>query len=125
MNTVKKYIDKLKKNYVTNKVKNTKKPDFESESIIRKEIIFSGKVQGVGFRFEVYEMANSLELTGWVKNTEDGKVHLVIQGPDNKIQFLIDNMKKLKRANVTDVDFTEIPIVDNETSFNIEVEGGK
>lgn len=119
MNTVKKYIDKLKKNYVTNKVNKTKKPDFKSNELIRKQIIFSGKVQGVGFRFEVYEMANSLGLTGTVKNTEDGKVHLVIQGSDDKIQFLVDNMKNLKRANVVDIDVKEILIVDNETDFVI------
>ena len=45
-----------------------------SESIVRKHIYFSGDVQGVGFRFRSYYIAQSLGLTGWVENMWDGRV---------------------------------------------------
>ena len=116
---VKAYIDKLKKNYVINKVKRTKIPGSNGDSINRKKIVFSGKVQKVGFRLEVYEMAKAMGLTGWVKNAEDGNVYSEIQGPNNRIQFLINNMKNLKRAKVTHIDILELPTIDNEEDFVI------
>lgn len=68
---------------------------------------------------EVYEMARALGLTGWVKNTEDGNVHSQIQGYENRIQFLVNNMKNLKRAKVTHIDILQLPIIDNEEDFVI------
>lgn len=47
-----------------------------------------GKVQGVGFRWFVLEMANELELSGWVRNTPDGEVELVASGDQAKLEQL-------------------------------------
>ena len=41
---------------------------------LRKHIYFSGRVQGVGFRYRSYYIAQSLGLTGWVTNLWDGRV---------------------------------------------------
>lgn len=67
-------------------------------------VLISGFVQGIGFRTFVKKHAVELGLTGWVKNTEDGKVEAVFVGPKAKI----DNMIKLCRkgpflAQVRDV----------------------
>ena len=43
---------------------------------IRKHFIFSGRVQGVGFRYRSMHMAQMLGLTGWVKNNWDGDVEM-------------------------------------------------
>ena len=56
-------------NYIINQVENVVLPNFEHSNIIRKKLIFKGRVQKVGFRFEVLLLANKLNLTGWVKNT--------------------------------------------------------
>lgn len=39
---------------------------------VRKRIIFRGRVQGVGFRYTAKYLAQSLGLTGWVRNEYDG-----------------------------------------------------
>jgi len=44
-----------------------------------KHIVFSGRVQGVGFRFTCHQIARRYELTGFVKNLPDGSVELLIQ----------------------------------------------
>ena len=41
------------------------------EKTIRKHLIFSGRVQGVGFRYRAMNIAQMLGLTGWVKNRWD------------------------------------------------------
>lgn len=51
--------------------------------------IYSGWVQGVGFRFTAERLAMSLGLKGWVKNTRDGRVEIVCEGPEDAItEFL-------------------------------------
>jgi acylphosphatase len=48
---------------------------------VRLHAIILGLVQGVGFRMFVFEQADSLQLTGWVRNLLDGTVELVAEGP--------------------------------------------
>lgn len=47
---------------------------------IRKHIFFSGIVQGVGFRYRAYHIAQMLGLTGWVRNTWDDRVEMEVKG---------------------------------------------
>jgi len=56
---------------------------------IRKNIIFYGRVQGVGFRYYSVNKARQLGLTGWVKNLCDGSVEMEVQGEEPKIDELI------------------------------------
>ena len=76
-------------------------------------------MQRVGFRLEIYELAKRLNLTGWVKNRDDKTVEAEIQGENEKIIFLINHLKSLKRASVRSVAMEEIPIVDGEAEFNL------
>jgi acylphosphatase len=46
----------------------------------RREIYFSGRVQGVGFRFTTREIAARHPVSGFVKNLADGRVQLVVEG---------------------------------------------
>jgi acylphosphatase len=43
-------------------------------------IIYSGRVQGVGFRYAVKSVANGFEATGTVRNLSDGRVELIAEG---------------------------------------------
>ena len=47
---------------------------------IRKHFYFSGRVQGVGFRYRSYYIAQSMGLTGWVRNLWDDRVEMEVQG---------------------------------------------
>jgi len=44
------------------------------------EIIISGRVQGVGFRYAAQKQARFLRLKGWVENMPDGSVRAMING---------------------------------------------
>lgn len=64
----------------------------------------TGKVQGVFYRATAAEMAEKLQLNGWVKNAEDGAVEATVSGPDEAVEkFIAWCRKGPKRAQVTDV----------------------
>ena len=46
----------------------------------RLQVLFSGRVQGIGFRYTVKQTALGYEVTGWVKNLADGRVELLVEG---------------------------------------------
>jgi acylphosphatase len=50
---------------------------------------FAGYVQGVGFRFTVRRIADSLGLVGWVKNLYDGRVELVAEGDEEVLKEML------------------------------------
>lgn len=70
----------------------------------------SGLVQGVCFRAETRNMARRLGLTGWVRNTDDGDVELLIAGSE---QAVLDMQLWLEKgpdlAQVTAVELHDCP----------------
>ena len=46
----------------------------------RMQVLYSGRVQGVGFRYTVKTVATGFEVTGTVRNLPDGRVELVAEG---------------------------------------------
>jgi len=61
--------------------------------MVRAHIHFFGTVQGVGFRYTCLSIAQQLSLTGWVKNLSDGSVQAEIEGPREKIDELLSQLK--------------------------------
>jgi acylphosphatase len=57
-------------------------------------ILVIGFVQGVGFRRFLRSKAKNLGLTGWVRNTNDGRVEAIVQGSKEKIDELLPLLKK-------------------------------
>ena len=53
-----------------------------------------GRVQGVNFRAFTSEYARRLGLNGYVRNLSDGSVEAVIEGDSEKVQRLIEALKK-------------------------------
>lgn len=114
------FIRNWQNNYVVKQVENLELPEFKTSETRRREIIFSGRVQKVGFRLEVFELANRLGLTGWVQNLDNGSVRTQLQGGVNRIEFLVNFMESLKRAKVKKVDLIELDIQTDETEFVIK-----
>ena len=114
-------LKQLRDSYVTRQVDRARLPEFADCPSIRRRVVFSGYVQGVGFRFEVLCLAERLELTGWVRNLPDGRVEAELQGGRNRIEFLVDYMCSLKRASVDKVESTDLPLVPSETDFTVKM----
>ncbi|MCS7049853.1 MAG: acylphosphatase [Verrucomicrobiae bacterium] len=56
----------------------------------RVQVYYAGRVQGVGFRYSVRELACGYEVTGYVRNLPDGRVELVAEGEESEVQAFLD-----------------------------------
>lgn len=61
--------------------------------MVKAILIAEGKVQGVGFRWTVSETAQSLELSGLVRNLHDGRVQIFLDGSMERISEFISIIK--------------------------------
>ncbi len=58
-------------------------------AVTAQRVLYEGRVQGVGFRYTVRQVATGYEISGWVRNLQDGAVELHAQGePDELATFL-------------------------------------
>lgn len=115
--SIKKAVVKIRDDYVRNQVKKAKLPPFGVDEIVRYRIIFSGRVQKVGFRLEMAEFAERLQLTGCCRNLENGDVYAELQGPDNKIRYLVSFMESLKRIRIKKKRIKRIELNMDEETF--------
>ena len=60
---------------------------------LRAEVMVTGVVQGVGFRYFCYRLALDLGLVGWVGNCSDGSVQLVCEGEQSQIEDFLTQLK--------------------------------
>ncbi len=60
----------------------------------RLHIYVSGRVQGIGYRGYVSREANRLGVAGWVRNLYDGRVELVVEGEEDKVNYFVEICKK-------------------------------
>lgn len=85
-------------------------------SDIRKRYTFRGRVQGVGFRYTAKQLANSMKLTGWVRNEYNGTVTMEIQGRETLINKVLVGLNHNMFITIDWIDSEEIPLVE-ESGF--------
>jgi acylphosphatase len=80
-----------------------------------------GRVQGVGFRWAVFQLANRQQLTGLVRNQADGSVYCELQGQEAAVKELITQIKAgpTPYAKVIDVQISRGEIANYNNSFSI------
>ena len=61
--------------------------------MIAKRVFFSGRVQGVGFRYETKRIAMGYEVVGTVSNLEDGRVELCVMGEELEVDDFISDIR--------------------------------
>ena len=89
---------------------------------LRLHLLFSGTVQGVGFRWTNQGVANQLNLTGWVKNLRDGKVELEVQGTPAAIIKHLDGVHSYYNHAGYEIRLDEeheLPLRTGEDTFDV------
>ncbi len=87
--------------------------------MIAKSIIFTGRVQGVGFRFTARRAANRRQLTGFVRNVPDGTVEMLAQGRPEDVDDCIQDLKEYFSGYLKETRIEEIPPDTKYTDFQI------
>jgi acylphosphatase len=72
----------------------------------RREVYFSGRVQGVGFRYTTRSIASRHPVSGFVKNTSDGRVLLVVEGSPQVLDELLAAIEAEMDGYITHKDVT-------------------
>lgn len=72
-------------------------------------IYLSGSVQGIFFRKYIEEKANELRIRGFVRNLEDGRVEVLIEGKDENVNSMLEVCKRgNQHTKIVDIQFQEL-----------------
>lgn len=87
--------------------------------MLRQTCYFSGRVQGVGFRYTVQNLALQYDVHGYVKNLADGRVELIMEGPENEMNSLVDDVKQKMNGYIKRVDQSTAPATGEFKQFYV------
>ena len=85
--------------------------------LLRKHLVFSGDVQGVGFRWRARHAARAVGATGWVRNERDGRVSMELQGTEEQIDQVLDALERGLYIRISDIEVRSLPAEQEERSF--------
>lgn len=84
---------------------------------VRAHAVFSGSVQGVFFRVNTLRFAEANSVSGWVRNTADGRVEAVFEGEEEAVRATVESC--ISRQPLARVDSNEVEY----SAFTGEFEG--
>jgi acylphosphatase len=88
--------------------------------MIARQVFYEGRVQGVGFRFSVKQIARGFDVVGWVRNLEDGRVEMQCSGEPQEVEdFLEAIVESQLKAHVRNVTTMPIPPLTGVRGFEI------
>ena len=77
-------------------------------ALTTRRIYYSGRVQGVGFRYSVKRLAAGFEVTGRVRNLDDGRVEVEATGEPDEIRAFADAIGKQMATYIQQVEQVEV-----------------
>ncbi len=87
--------------------------------MIRKHAYYSGRVQGVGFRYTTARIAANYSVNGFVRNMMDGRVEIVVEGEKSNVQAFLDAVTGEMNGYIRDTRTIDEPDADKFTGFDI------
>jgi acylphosphatase len=85
----------------------------------RLSVRYSGRVQGVGFRANVLDLARSFRVTGWVCNVADGTVELTAEGEEDELLRFQRAIRSRLDRNIVHCDESWSPATGEWGEFSI------
>ncbi|WP_438482832.1 acylphosphatase [Oleiharenicola lentus] len=70
-------------------------------------VFFTGRVQGVGFRYQTLQVAKEFDVSGYVQNLADGRVQLEAEGAWNEVRDFVEAVKERMIGYIRKVEQTE------------------
>jgi acylphosphatase len=92
----------------------------QATSAHRKTCHFTGHVQGVGFRYTVKNVALRHDVGGYVRNLNDGRVELVMEGADTEMDELLTEICDRMTGYIKKIDTNILPATGEFSHFQIK-----
>jgi acylphosphatase len=89
---------------------------------IRRSVYYSGRVQGVGFRYTARKIAQNYAISGFVRNLPDRRVELIVEGEAAEIQRFLTDLAETMRDNIHDAQTTQATPTGEFNGFDIRHE---
>lgn len=75
--------------------------------MIRRDVIYQGRVQGVGFRWTTNRLARDFAVSGTVENRSDGSVYMVVEGKESEIDQFMQAIATRMSTNIKSTSIQE------------------
>ena len=86
-----------------------------------RQYLFAGRVQGVGFRYSVKQLAKGFDVIGWVKNLDDGRVELQIMGDEEELDDFLQEIQDSPLAHhIQEQQERDLPLLEGVRGFSIK-----
>jgi acylphosphatase len=83
-------------------------------------VYYSGRVQGIGFRYTAVDFAESMGITGWVKNLRDGRVEILAEAEEENLRNLLNKLKDRFFEYIRDTQADWDPATGEFSEFSIK-----
>lgn len=84
-----------------------------------RELYYSGRVQGVGFRYTVASIARQYRVAGYVENLPDGRVHLLVEGAARDLEQMLAEIARQMQGFIHEVKMSARSASGNFDRFTI------
>lgn len=85
-----------------------------------RQVFYEGRVQGVGFRWTVKRIATGFDVTGWVRNLDDGRVELQVMGEKVEVEAFLEAIAESElRANIRQTEVATVDLLSGVKGFSI------
>ena len=86
----------------------------------RIHVYFSGRVHGVGFRFTAVEIAQDLDIVGWVRNLPDGRVEIIAEAQEDALSGFLSRIEDTFSRYIQDVQLEWLDAGGEFNNFKVE-----
>jgi acylphosphatase len=85
----------------------------------RRTVHFGGRVQGVGFRYTTRNIALGYDVQGYVRNLPDGRVELVMEGPEPQMEQVVCEIRRRMNGYIRSLESHVAPATGEFEHFSI------
>ena len=90
-----------------------------TSSCQRRVVLYSGHVQGVGFRYTTHHIAAGYAVTGYVRTLRDGRVELAAEGDASSLDEFLSAVRRQFSGHIQDEACDSLPATGEFTRFDI------
>ena len=87
--------------------------------MIRRDVIYTGRVQGVGFRWTTNQIAKDFDVVGTVENRNDGSVYLVVEGLEGEVDAFMKAIGDRMALNLKETKIRQGFAIGNLDDFHV------